>query len=78
MSDVFENSDRNFLRLLLEEEEDDDDLLLLYRNRRQATCPKIKRRASEGTYSILIKNHLKSNMKEFREYCRLNEKQFDV
>jgi hypothetical protein len=37
----------------------------------------LKCRSSEGTYSILIKNHLESDSEELREYCRLNKKQLD-
>ncbi|CAH2096480.1 unnamed protein product [Euphydryas editha] len=70
-------SDRNFLYLLLEEDDDDLFLLHLYRKRREAIRPMLKCRTSERTYSILIKNHLESDIKEFREYCRLSKKQFD-
>lgn len=69
--------DDELLFLLLEEEEDDDDLLLLYTNsKRKATDSFYKSRQREGCYKTLIKNHLISDDVKFREYCRLNKKQF--
>lgn len=76
MSDVFDP--RDILSILWEEEDDDDLLLLHYsRKRRKHTIPLFKTRKTEGSYSVLIRNHLLGDEKIFREYCRLNKKQFD-
>lgn len=61
------------------EEEDDDDLLLLYNIRKKRNAPHLlfKSRTKEGSYSILIKNHIIGAEEKFRKYCRLNKNQFD-
>lgn len=74
MSDV----PNKMFNILLEEEED-DDFLLLYamRKKRKLTMPLFKKRSQEGSYSVLIQNHLLGDERIFREYCRLNKSQFN-
>ncbi|KAL0830080.1 hypothetical protein ABMA28_003537 [Loxostege sticticalis] len=73
-----DNATESLLLCLLLEEEDDDDFLLLYaRKKRNAPDLLFKSRTKEGSYSILIKNHLIGAEEKFRKYCRINKNQFD-
>ncbi|CAG9833663.1 unnamed protein product [Diabrotica balteata] len=65
MSDAM-NNDELMLYLLIEEEDDDDLLLLHYKSKRKPTRSVFKNRQFDGSYSILIKNHLMANEDIFR------------
>lgn len=67
------------IKVLLEEEEDDDLLLYYYykRKQRKSTNKLYTTRNQEGSFSLLIKNHLLFDESMFRMYFRLNKMQFD-
>lgn len=68
------------VRELLLEEEEDDELLLYYyykKKRRMSINKLFKTRDQEGSFSLLIKNHLLFEENMFRMYFRLNKIQFD-
>lgn len=68
---------KRLICLLLEEEEEDDDFVLLSTlDDRGDISSLFKKRRTEGTFKVLIKNHLKDNEQEFKEYFRLSNMQF--
>lgn len=65
---------------LLLEEEEDDDLLLYYYYKSKKRLPineLYSTRSQEGSFSLLVKNHLLFDDTMFRTYFRLNKTQFD-
>ena len=67
---------KTLLSLLLEEEEDDDFVLLSTLDERGDASSLFKSRRTEGTFKVLIENHLKDNEQKFKEYFRLSKMQF--
>lgn len=69
----------NILMSLLEEEEEEDNMLesLIIKKKRKSTKPMFLVREQEGFYEKLIKGHLMKDEKLFREFFRLNLKQFN-
>jgi len=69
----------NILMLILEEEEEEDNMLesLMIKKKRKSTKPMFLVREQEGFYEKLIKGPLMNNEKLFREFFRLNLKQFN-
>ncbi|CAI6370420.1 unnamed protein product [Macrosiphum euphorbiae] len=62
---------------LLREEEEDDQLLLMHRNKRRNPISNLfLTRKSEGFFEKLIKGHLVTDDIKFREFFRLNRRQF--
>lgn len=65
------------VRLLLEEEEDDDLLLYYYKSKKRLPTKELySTRGQEGSFSLLVKNHLLFDDNMFRTYFRLNKTQF--
>jgi len=69
----------NILMSLLEEEEEEDNMLecLMLKKKRKSTKPVFLMREQEGFFEKLIKGHLVNDEKLFREFFRLNLKQFN-
>lgn len=69
----------NMLMLLLEEEEEDGNILesLMLKKKRKSTKPMFILKEQEGFFQKLIKGHLINDEKLFREFFRLNLKQFN-
>ena len=71
------NNNRVLLQLLEEEEEEDELFSSLHSRKRKPADSIYKFRESEGVFEILINRHLSKNETKFREFFRINHKQFD-
>lgn len=65
--------------ILLEEADDDEAMFLWYleQEKRNGHDPLFSSRSAEGYYEILINGYLRNNENKFREFFRLNRRQFD-
>jgi len=72
-------NNNNILMSLLEEEEEEDNMLeyLILKKKRKSTKPMFLMREQEGFFEKLIKGHLVNDETLFREFFRLNLKQFN-
>ena len=71
------NNNKIILELLREEEEDDQLLLNTKNKKRKSISNLFSTRKSEGFFEKLIKGHLATDNIKFREFFRLNRRQFD-
>ena len=71
------NNNKIILELLREEEEDDQLLLNTKNKKRKSISNLFSTRKSEGFFEKLIKGHLTTDNIKFREFFRLNRRQFD-
>jgi hypothetical protein len=74
---IFNNN--NILTVLLIDEDDDEAnfFYLTSKKKKKLTDDIFKNRESEGCFEILINRHLIHNHVKFREYFRINYKQFN-
>jgi len=71
------NNNRVILQLLEEEEEEFELFSSLHSHKRKPVDNIYKVRESEGVFEILVNRHLNKNETKFREFFRINFKQFD-
>lgn len=71
------NNNRVILQLLEEEEEEFELFSSLHSRKRKPVDNIYKFRESEGVFEILVNRHLNKNETKFREFFRINYKQFD-
>jgi hypothetical protein len=72
--------DKSGVRLLMLEEEEDDEILHLNLNENGGNISvhdMFKARSEEGLNTILINRHLMKDERKFREFFRLNVRQFN-
>jgi len=70
-------NNNDILTLLLDEEDEEDFIFSHLKSKKKKTDNIFKNRDTEGFYEILINRHLKNNNIKFREFFRVNIKQFD-
>lgn len=72
-----DEEDLMYLILLEEEEEEEQFLKEILFHKRCGMHKMFTKRREEGFFNVLINSHLKEDENKFREFFRLNPKQFD-